>query len=88
MPGSLPFGNDYGTHIKLLVQTKNSIVRQLELEGEINFFIENFNTVYGDIVQVKSIYIVSQESDLGADTWLVEVFADIQKDRLVYRLEI
>jgi len=88
MPGSLPFANDFGTEIKLAVQTKNYIVQQLEIEAEINFFIRNFNALYGDLVYVKDIIIKNQESDIGADSWLIEVFANIQQDRLIYRLEI
>ena len=88
LPGSLPFGNDYGTNIKLAVQTKNFIVRQLEVQSEIRFFIEGFNSAYGGLVKLRDINLISQESDIGADTWVVEVYADIQKERLVYRLEI
>lgn len=88
IPGSLPFANDYGTKIKLAVQTKNFIVQQLEVESEINYFINNFNLVYGGLINVKSINLVSRESEVGADSWLVEVFADVTQDRMVYRLEI
>ena len=88
LPGSLPFGNDYGTGIKLAVQTKNFIIRQLEIESEIKFFIKQFNAVYGNVVLLRDITLVSQESDIGADTWRIEVYADIQKERLIYRLEI
>jgi len=88
IPGSIPFANDYGTEIKLVVQTKNFIVRQLEIESEIQFFITKFNTVYGDLVKIKDIHLESQESDLGADSWVISVYADIQQERLIYRLEI
>ncbi len=88
IPGSLPFANEYGTRIKHAIQTKNFVVRQLEVQSEINFFIKGFNEIYGDLVQVKDIILVNQESNLGGDTWLVEVYADVQQDRLVYRLEI
>jgi len=88
LPGSIPFANDYGTEIKLAVQTKNYIVQRLEIEAEINFFIRNFNSLYGDLVQIKEIIIKNQESDIGADTWLIEVFASIQQERLIYRLEV
>jgi hypothetical protein len=88
LPGSIPFANDYGTEIKLAVQTKNYIVQRMEIEAEINFFIRKFNALYGDMVQVKEINIVNQESEIGADSWLIEVYANIQQDRLIYRLEI
>ena len=88
IPGSIPFANDYGTEIKLAVQTKNFIVRQLEVQAEIQFFITKFNQAYGDLVFIKDIQLQSRESDVGADSWLIEVYADIQQDRLVYRLEI
>jgi len=87
-PGSLPFGNDFGTGLKRVIQTKNSIVRQLEIEGEINFFIQYFNNKYGDIVNIKTINIVDQQSDIGADNWIIEVYAMIKQERLIYRLEI
>ena len=85
-PGSLPFGNDYGTEIKYAIQTKNTEIKQTEVENEINFFILNFNKVYGDLVNVEYVNIVSQESDVGGDGWLVEVFATVAKERLTYRL--
>jgi hypothetical protein len=88
LPGSIPFANDYGTEIKLAVQTKNYIVQRLEIEAEINFFIRKFNTLYGELVLVKEINIVNRESEIGADSWLIEVYANIQQDRLIYRLEI
>jgi len=88
IPGSLPFANDYGSNIKLAIQTKNFIVQRLEVQTEIQFFIQQFNKVYGDFVHLKDIVIISRESDIGADSWLIEVYADIKKDRLVYRLEI
>lgn len=87
-PGSLPFANEYGTDIKHSVQTKNFIVRQLEVEAEINAFINGFNQTYGSLVQIKNISLSSRESNVGADSWLIEVFADVQQDRLVYRLEL
>ena len=87
-PGSLPFANDYGTDIKYSVQTKNFIIRQLRIESEIQFFISKFNEVYGDLVQLQNITLKNLESDIGADTWRIEVFATIHKDRLVYRLEL
>jgi hypothetical protein len=87
-PGSIPFANDYGTHIKLAVQTKNFIVQQIEVQDEINYFINNFNKIYGELVEVKDINIINQQNDLGGDTWLIEVYADIKQERLIYRLEI
>ncbi len=88
LPGSLPFGNDYGTEIKLAVQTKNFIVRQMEVETEIRTFIKQFNNIYGKLVILKDIKLESKEMDSGADTWIISVYADIQKERLIYRLEI
>jgi len=88
IPGSIPFASEYGTTIKLVVQTKNFIVQQLEVQAEINRFISNFNNIYGELVIVKDIKLISQESSVGADSWVIEVYASIQKDRLVYRLEI
>ncbi len=87
IPGMIPFGSDYGTHIKHAIQTKNTTIRQIEVQNEINFFIYNFNEIYGDLVQVKAIEIVSRESDTGGDTWLIEVDAVVKKERLVYRIE-
>ena len=87
-PGSLPFANDYGTHIKTVIQTKNLTVQRILVENEINFFIIHFNELYGDLVTIKTINIVSQETNIGADSWLVEVYADVKRERLIYRLEI
>jgi hypothetical protein len=87
-PGALPFGNDFGTHLKTSVQTKNLEVRQIKVENEINFFIINFNALYGDLVEVKNIDIVSKESPIGADSWVIEVYANVKQERLIYRLEI
>jgi hypothetical protein len=85
-PGSIPFANDYGTEIKNAVQTKNFIIRQLSVESEIQFFILKFNTVYGSLVKLKDINLKSVETDVGRDSWIIEVHAEIQKDRLIYRL--
>jgi len=86
-PGSLPFACDYGTHIKEVVQTKNFIVKEIQVEAEINFFIHGFNTLYGDMVEVQGITIQNRESNIGADEWIIEVFANIKQDRVIYRLE-
>jgi len=87
-PGSLPFANDYGTYLKNVVQTKNLVVQKIRVENEINFFIINFNKIYGNLVHVRDIKIKQQFSNIGDDSWLIEVYADIKRERLVYRLEI
>jgi len=87
-PGSLPFANDYGTHIKYVVQTKNTDIQRIEVENEINFFIMQFNLIYGQLVKIKSIEIEQNYSDIGADSWVIAVYADVQKERLTYRLVI
>jgi hypothetical protein len=87
-PGSLPFANDFGTSIKKVVQTKNNIVQEIQIQNEINFFINAFNDYYGELVQINQIIINRQSSDIGADSWLIEVFAKIIDDHITYRLEI
>ncbi len=87
IPGDLPFGCDYGTHIKHAVQTKDTDVRRIEIQNEINFFIYNFNAIWGDLVQVNEINILSQQSKTGGGSWLVEVFAKIKEERLIFRIE-
>jgi len=54
------------------------------VENEINFFISEFNKLYGDFVRLRHVQVVSYESDVGADRWLIEVFADIKQKRLRY----
>ncbi len=86
-PGMIPFGCDYGTHIKHAIQTKNTEVRRINISNEINFFIFNFNTIYGSVVTVNEINITSKESESGGDTWIIEVDATVKEERLVYRVE-
>ncbi len=86
VPGNIPFACDYGTHIKHAIQTKNSIIRKIEIQNEINFFIQNFNIIYGDLVVVENIEIISNNSDTGG-SWLIEVYARVQQERLIYRIE-
>ncbi len=87
VPGSIPFSCDYGTHIKHAVQSKNTTVRRIQVQNEINFFIHNFNIIYGNIVHVQSINIQSRESHTGGDTWLIEVEVNIEQEILVYKIE-
>ncbi len=87
VPGMLPFGCDFGTHIKHAVQTKESDIRKIEVENEINFFITNFNLIYGDLVIVDNIEVRTQIAKTGGDTWVIEVEATIKKERLIYRIE-
>jgi hypothetical protein len=87
-PGSLPFGNDYGTAIKHAIQTKNNDVRKIKVENEIDFFIMNFNAVWGGFVNVRSVNIIQNYSDVGGDSWTIQVFADVAKERLTYRIII
>ncbi len=86
-PGAAPFSKNFGTTIKKAVQTKNDGVRQRMVEDEINYFIQGFNSVYGNLVNIQSINIVSKESNIGADSWQIDVFASIKKERLIYRVE-
>ncbi len=86
-PGMMPFGCDYGTGIKYAVQTKDSSIRRIEVQNEINFFIHNFNQIYGGLVQVENIEITARDSDTGGNAWLIEVQATIMQERLIYRIE-
>ncbi len=86
-PGNIPFACDYGINIKQAVQTKNTNVQRIRIENEINFFIHNFNVIYGDLVKVETIHVVSRGSMNGGDAWVIEVHAVIKKERLVYRIE-
>ena len=88
MPGDLPFGCDYGTHIKIAVQTKNDGIRQIEVQNELEFFIVNFNRIWGELVEIDDINIISRESNTGGDSWLIDVQAKIKQERLIYRIEI
>ncbi len=87
IPGSIPFACDYGTHIKYAVQTKDTIVRRIEIENEINFFIQNFNNIYDEMVDVKTIDIISRESQTGGNTWMIDVEVIIREEQLIYRIE-
>ncbi len=87
IPGMIPFGCDYGTHIKRVIQTKNTEIQRIEIENEINFFIYNFNIIWGELVQVEEILINSRASASGGDEWIVEVQAKVKQERLIYRIE-
>ncbi len=87
VPGSIPFACDYGTHIKHAVQTKDTIIKRIEIENEINFFIQNFNNIYNEMVQVKAIDISSRESQTGGNSWIIDVHAIIKEEQLIYRIE-
>ncbi len=86
-PGSTPFANSYGTTIKLAVQTKNNQIRERLVSDEINFFITGFNNIYNDLINIETITIISNETITGADSWQINVFATIKKERLIYRIE-
>jgi hypothetical protein len=87
-PGSLPFANDFGTSIKNVIQTKNNIVQEINVQTEINFFIKAFNDLYGNLVDVRQITIDRKHSDVGADMWVIEVYVNILQERIIYKLEI
>jgi hypothetical protein len=88
VPGDIPFAADFGTHIKYAIQTKNTEIQKIEVQNELDFFVFNFNTVYGDLVHIENIKIQSNLSDIGADSWTVEVYAKIKAERLIYRIEL
>jgi len=87
-PGSIPFANDYGTDIKKVIQTKNTDVQRIYVQDEIDFFVINFNKIYGELVQIGQVEIVPQFSEVGGDQWMVQVYATVTKERLTYRLII
>ncbi len=87
IPGSIPFACDYGTHIKHAVQTKDTEIRRIEIQNEINFFIYNFNAIYDQMVQVQAINILSHESQSGGNSWLIEVEVKIKEETLMYKIE-
>jgi hypothetical protein len=87
-PGSIPFNNEYGTIIKKVVQTKNTEIQHIFVQNELESFIINFNKVYGEIVLLDDIFIQEKYSEIGADTWIVEVYAHLQQKRLTYRIEV
>jgi len=87
LPGAIPFASGYGCTIKEAVQTKNDGVRQRLVEDEINYFIVQFNAIYKDLVEVQRVSIEALSSNTGGDSWRVNVFANIKKERLVYRVE-
>lgn len=84
--GTLPFANDYGTDIKYAIQTKNTEVQQTKIQDEIDFFVDKFNQVYEDIVLIRSVNIIQNYGEIGADSWTIEVYATVAQERLVYRL--
>jgi len=85
-PGSLVFGNDFGTDIKKVIQTKNLEVQKINIQNEIDFFIIHFNEVYGDFVSIRDVNIIQKFSDIGGDSWGVHIFATVAKERLTYRI--
>lgn len=86
-PGDIPFGSDFGTRIKEAVQTKDNVIRRIEIENEINFFIFNFNKTYNDWVQVKEIKIENRQTDVGGNTWYIDVHAKILEEELIFRIQ-
>jgi hypothetical protein len=86
--GSIPFGADYGNNIKQAVQTKDETIRRIEVENEINFFIYNFNLMYIDWVRVEQVEIIKTETDSGMGTWQIDIFAKIQQEDLIFRIEV
>jgi hypothetical protein len=87
IPGSIPFGCDYGTYIKHAVQTKDNVIRRIEIENEINFFIFNFNKIYQNWVNVREIKIENKQTDVGGNTWFIDVHAKILEEDLIFRIE-
>ncbi len=87
VPGNIPFACDYGTHIKYAIQTKDTEIRRIEIQNEINFFINNFNKIYNEMVQVQGVKVISREAQSGGNAWLIEVEVKIEEDVLTYRVE-
>ncbi len=87
VPGNIPFACDFGSHIKHAVQTKNDNIRQTQVQNEIDFFIHNFNNIYGKLVKVQTVHIRSVTPGAGGDAWVIDVDAIIQQERLIYRIE-
>jgi hypothetical protein len=88
VPGALPFGNDFGTHLKEVIQTKNLEVKKIMVENEIDFFVINFNKMWGEFVTIYKVDIDQGFTKTGGDMWVVSIFAQVEKDRLTYRIEI
>ncbi len=86
IPGDIPFACDYGTHVKYAIQTKDTEIRRIKIQNEINFFIYNFNNIYNGMVVVQGIEISAHESNTGGNAWLIEVSVTIQEERLTYRI--
>lgn len=85
-PGEIPFQNSYGTIIKDVIHTKNTVVQRVNVENEINYFIEEFNSIYGDLIKVQEIKIDNKPADDGGDTWIVSVFAYIENEFLEFQI--
>ena len=86
VPGQIPFMNDFGTTIKEVVQTKNNLVQRVRVENEINYFIEEFNLVYTDQVEIESIQIENNISVDAGDTWTINVNAYILEEYIQFKI--
>jgi len=82
----IPFMNDIGSDIKNSVQTKNNLVRRADIEFDINFFINHFNLLYKDSIEVQSIDIKNEGSKTGGDKWIIDISAKILHESVVIRL--
>lgn len=85
-PGDIPFQNNIGTILKDVIQTKNTVVRRVTVENEINGFIDAFNNVYSDIINILNISIVNNQTQSGGDAWVVEIMANVDNEMIQFNL--
>ena len=85
-PKDIPFCCDFGTNIRKALQSKNTLVLQVQVENEINKFINDFNAVYDDLVHVEEIKIESSNSRDGSSEWTINILAKIEDEYISFKL--
>lgn len=84
--GQTPFQCEIGTGLKKVIQSKNTLVQQVQVENEINFFIDAFNMLYNDMIEVEEIQIENNRAIDGGDSWVVNVNATIEEEFIGFQI--
>jgi len=85
-PNDIPFCCGYGTNLHKALQSKNTLVLKVQVENEINGFINNFNTIYDDLVHVENINIESEDATDGSAEWSINILAKIDNEYISFKL--
>lgn len=84
--GQMPFQCEMGTKLKHVIQSKNTLVQQVQVENEINFFIDAFNELYSNLIEVSEIVIENNRAPDGGDSWVVNVNAYIENEFIGFKI--